>query len=143
MTILLDYYFKMALAKYELVVLINAANSSEQIENVKKNVEELISDFWGKVLDRDDIGHLETMYEIGSSNNPYFYSLFVELEGDTMKEFKRKLWIISGVVRYKVFKMKANQKFLKFKELEKELEKIDFTDLTKSWIFNEISTKAA
>jgi len=133
----------MALAKYELVVLIDAANSSEQIENVKKNVETLISDFWGKVLDRDDIGHLETMYEIGSSNNPYFYSLFVELEGDTIKEFKRKLWIINGVVRYKVFKMKANQKFLKFKELEKELEKIDFTDLTKSWIFNEISAKSA
>ena len=84
----------MALAKYEVVVLFDAANAQDKIEETKKEVESLIGTFGGKVLDRDDIGYLETLYEIGSSNNPYFYSLYTELEGETIKEFKRKLGII-------------------------------------------------
>jgi ribosomal protein S6 len=122
----------MALSKYEVIVLFDAANSQETIDNTKKEVESLIESFGGKILDRDDIGHLETLYEIGSSNNPYFYSLYTELEGDTIKELKRRLGIIGPVVRYKIFKMKDNQKFLKFKEIEKELANVDFADLTKS-----------
>jgi ribosomal protein S6 len=129
----------MALGKYEVVVLIDAANSQEKIDSIKKSVEELIEKFGGKVLDKDDIGYLETLYEIGSSNNPYFYSLYTDLEGTTIKDFKRQLGILPGVVRYKVFKMKPNQKFLKLKDIEKEIEKIDFTGLTKSGIFNEIN----
>jgi len=70
----------MALGKYEVVVLIDATNPADKIEEIKKSVENLISEFGGKVLDRDDIGYLETLYEIGSSNNPYFYSLYTELE---------------------------------------------------------------
>jgi ribosomal protein S6 len=128
----------MALSKYEVIVLFDAANSQETIDNTKKEVESLIESFGGKILDRDDIGHLETLYEIGSSNNPYFYSLYTELEGDTIKELKRRLGIIGPVVRYKIFKMKDNQKFLKFKEIEKELANVDFADLTKSWVFNEM-----
>jgi len=128
----------MALAKYEVVALFDAANSQEVIENTKKEVESMIESFWWKILDRDDIGYMETLYEIGSSNNPYFYSLYTELEGETIKEFKRKLGIIWPVVRYKVFRMQDNQKFLKFKEIEKELAEIDFSDLSKSWVFNEI-----
>ncbi len=132
------------LGKYEVVVLIDAANSAENIDNAKKNVENLIEKFWWKVLDRDDIGYLETLYEIGSSNNPYFYSLYTELEGTTIKDLKRQLGIVPGVVRYKVFKMKPSQKFLKLKDIEKEIENIDFAGLTKSGIFNEINqwTKA-
>jgi ribosomal protein S6 len=129
----------MALGKYEVVVLIDAANPQEKIDSIKKSVEELIEKFGGKVLDKDDIGYLETLYEIGSSNNPYFYSLYTDLEGTTIKDFKRQLGILLGVVRYKVFKMKPNQKFLKLKDIEKEIEKIDFTGLTKSGIFNEIN----
>ena len=54
----------MALGKYEVVVLFDASNSSEAIENAKKEVESLIETFGGKAIDRDDIGHLETVYEI-------------------------------------------------------------------------------
>ena len=128
----------MALGKYEVVVLIDAANPADKIEEIKKSVENLISEFGGKVLDRDDIGYMETLYEIGSSNNPYFYSLYTELEWTTIKDFKRKLGIIPGVVRYKVFKMKPNQKFLKMKEIAKEIEQLDISGLLKSGIFNEI-----
>lgn len=131
----------MALAKYEVVALFDAANSQEVIENTKKEVESMIESFWWKILDRDDIGYMETLYEIGSSNNPYFYSLYTELEGETIKEFKRKLGIIWPVVRYKVLRMQDKQKFLKFKEIEKELANIDFSDLTKSGVFNEINAK--
>ena len=129
----------MALGKYEVVVLFDASNSQENIETAKKTVEELISKFGWKVLDVDDIGYLETDFEIGSSNNPYFYSLYVELDWKQIKELKRQLGIVPAVVRYKVFKMKPNQKFLKLKDMEKEIEKIDFTGLTKSGIFNEIN----
>jgi len=131
----------MALNKYEVVVLLDAANSQDKIDTTKKEVETLIESFGWKILDRDDIWYLETLYEIGSSNNPYFYSLYTELEGDTIKEFKRKLGIIWPVVRYKVLRMQDKQKFLKFKEIEKELANIDFSDLTKSGVFNEINAK--
>jgi len=128
----------MALWKYEVVVLFDAANAQDKIDETKKEVETLISDFWWKILDRDDIWYMDAVYQIWSSSNPYYYSLYTELEWDSMKEFKRKLGIFWPVVRYKVFKMKDNQKFLKFKEMEKELENIDFSDLSKPWIFNEI-----
>ena len=128
----------MALGKYEVVVLIDAANPADKIDEIKKSVENLITEFGGKILDKDDIWHMETLYEIWSSNNPYFYSLYTELEGETIKEFKRKLGIIPGVVRYKIFKMKPNQKFLKMKDITKELEQLDMSNLIKSGIFNEI-----
>jgi hypothetical protein len=35
--------------------------------------------------------------------------------------------------------MKNSQKFLKFNEIDKELKDIDFAELTKSWIFNEMN----
>ena len=129
----------MPLAKYEVVVLFDASNSKEEIESAKKNVEELIKKFGWKILDIDDIGYLETLFEIGSTNNPYFYSLYVELEGEQIKEFNRQLAIIPAVVRYKIFKMKPNQKFLKLKDIEKEIEKIDIGELTKSGVFNEMN----
>ena len=129
----------MPLGKYEVVVLFDASNSKEEIESAKKNVEELIKKFGWKVLDIDDIGYLETLFEIGSTNNPYFYSLYVELEGEQIKEFNRQLAIIPAVVRYKIFKMKPNQKFLKLKDIEKEIEKIDIGELTKSGVFNEMN----
>lgn len=129
----------MLLGRYEVVVLFDASNSKEEIESAKKNVEELIKKFGWKVLDIDDIGYLETLFEIGSTNNPYFYSLYVELEGEQIKEFNRQLAIIPAVVRYKIFKMKPNQKFLKLKDIEKEIEKIDIGQLTKSGIFNEMN----
>ena len=131
----------MSLAKYEVVVLFDASNAQDKIDETKKEVESLIESFSGKVLDRDDIGYLETLYEIGSSSNPYFYSLYTELEWETIKEFKRKLGIIWPVVRYKVFRMQDEQKFLKFKEIEKELANIDFSNLSKSGVFNEINAK--
>lgn len=129
----------MPLGKYEVVVLFDASNSKEEIESAKKNVEELIKKFGWKILDIDDIGYLETLFEIGSTNNPYFYSLYVELEGEQIKEFNRQLAIIPAVVRYKIFKMKPNQKFLKLKDIEKEIEKIDIGELTKSGVFNEMN----
>ncbi len=130
----------MALSKYEVVVLFDASNSQEKIDSAKKEVESLIGKFDGKVLDRDDIGHLETLYNIGSSSNPYFYSILVEINGENNKELKRKLGITPTVVRTKVLRMNDNQKFLKFKDIEKELWNIDFSDISKSGIFNEIKS---
>lgn len=130
----------MALSKYEIVVLFDASNSQENIENGKKEVETLIEQAWGKILDRDDIAYLETLYDIWTSSNPYFYSLLVEMDWKNNKELKRKIWIVKSVVRNKVLRMEPNQKFLKFKEIEKELKNIDFSDLYKSWIFNEIKS---
>jgi len=130
----------MALLKYEVVVLFDATNSQEKIDSAKKEVDSLIENFGGKVLERDDIGYLETLYKIGSSLNPYFYSILVELDGEQNKEFKRKLGIMSTVVRYKVLKMSNNQKFLKFKDLEKELWNVDFSNVSKSGIFHEIKS---
>lgn len=130
----------MALSKYEVVVLFDAANSQEKIDSAKKDVENLIEGFGGKVLDRDDIGYLDTLYKIGSSSNPYFYSIFVELDGEKNKELKRKLSIVPTLVRYKVLAINNGKKFLKFKELEKELWNIDFSDISKLGIFNEIKS---
>ena len=45
----------MALGKYEVVVLIDAANPADKIDEIKKSVENLITEFGGKVLDKDDI----------------------------------------------------------------------------------------
>jgi len=128
----------MAFGKYEIVVLFDSTNSKDKINDTKKEIENLITNFKWKILDIDDIWYMEALYEIGSSSNPYYYSLYVEFLWENIKEFKRKLWIVGPVVRYKVFKMKDNQKFLKFKEVEKELENIDFSDLSKPGIFNEI-----
>jgi len=130
----------MALLKYEVVVLFDSANPQEKIDSAKKEVDSLVESFGGKVLDRDDIGYLETLYKIGSSSNPYFYSILVELDGEQNKELKRKLSIMSTVVRYKILKMGNNQKFLKFKDLEKELWNVDFSNVSKSGIFHEIKS---
>lgn len=128
----------MALSKYEVVTLFWSSTSWDNIDKIKKEVESMLEEFWWKVLDRDDIGYLE---ESIISWNPYYYSLFTELEWSTIKDLKRKLSIIEGVDRVKVFKMKDSQKFLKFKEIEKELKDIDFSDISKNGIFHEIESK--
>jgi len=128
----------MALSKYEVVTLFWSSTSWNNIDKIKKEVESMLEEFWWKVLYRDDIGYLE---ESIISWNPYYYSLFTELEWVTIKDLKRKLSIIEGVDRVKIFKMKDNQKFLKFKEIEKELKDIDFSDISKNGIFHEIESK--
>jgi len=129
----------MALWKYELVVLIDSSVSKENVEKIKKDVDWLVDKLWWKVLDIDDIWYLDVVYEIGSSSNPYFYSVYLELDWAVINDFKRQLSLFNWVVRYKIFKMKPNQRFLKLKDIEKEIESIDFAWLTKSWIFNEIN----
>ena len=125
--------------KYEVVVLIDSSNSEKEIDNIKKDVDNLILSYSWKILGKDDIWYVKALFKIWSSTNPYFYSLYVELEPNVISDLKKKLWIMRTVVRSRLFRMKNSQKFLKFNEIDKELKDIDFAELTKSWIFNEMN----
>ena len=128
----------MTLLKYEIVVLFKSSTSWTNIDELKKKFESVILQFWWKILEIDDIGYIK---DCTINWNPYYYSLYTNLEWTTIKDLKRKLSIIWNIDRINIFKMKDSQKFLKFKEIEKKLIDIDFSNIWKNNIFDEIDKK--
>jgi len=110
--------------KYELVVMID--------HTVKKNDrEKIVLDFEAKLgkamLKKDDIGIVQLEYDLRKNkwnDTAYVLSYYLELELDQLAMLKEEFQYNKFVLRTRLFKMRGDQEFMIFADLQKGLETI-------------------
>lgn len=65
-----------------------------------KNVEDIISQFGGKVTNKDDWGEKNFAYRIGQLSKGHYHVWTIAGDSVDVKELKNRLNIEDGVVRY-------------------------------------------
>lgn len=109
---------------YELVLLLHPQLSKEDHEKLIADINGLITQNGGKVLDTDDMGLMSLAHQITKAKlmQAYFVSYHLELPGDKIQSLKATFAIMKGLVRFSFFAMKAGEKLVSFAEINKTWE---------------------
>lgn len=102
--------------QYELVCVIDARLSMEDIRAQMNAVEKFIGD---AKFDKDDMGLLPLAYPLKGQMQAYFVSYALDIETGLLPELKHNLSLEKGVVKYHLFALKSAAAFLKYADLKK------------------------
>ena len=90
--------------KYEIMFIVKADIAEEDVANVVKSFESIITDMGGKILNSKDLGQKKLAYEIEKQVRGYYHLLNVECESKAVKEFDRKALIDERILRHLISK---------------------------------------
>ena len=90
--------------KYEIMFIVKADIAEEEVANVVKSFESIITDMGGKILNSKDLGQKKLAYEIKKQVRGYYHLLNVECESKAVKEFDRKALIDERILRHLIIK---------------------------------------
>lgn len=90
--------------KYEIMFIVKADIAEEEVANVVKSFESIITDMGGKILNSKDLGQKKLAYEIEKQVRGYYHLLNVECESKAVKEFDRKALIDERILRQLIIK---------------------------------------
>lgn len=90
--------------KYEIMFIVKADIAEEDVANVVKSFESIITDMGGKILNSKDLGQKKLAYEIENQVRGYYHLLNVECESKAVKEFDRKALIDERILRHLIIK---------------------------------------
>ncbi|CCZ95617.1 30S ribosomal protein S6 [Corallococcus sp. CAG:1435] len=90
--------------KYEIMFIVKADIAEEEVANVVKSFESIITDMGGKILNSKDLGQKKLAYEIEKQVRGYYHLLNVECESKAVKEFDRKALIDERILRHLIIK---------------------------------------
>ena len=90
--------------KYEIMFIVKADIAEEEVDNVVKSFESIITDMGGKILNSKDLGQKKLAYEIEKQVRGYYHLLNVECESKAVKEFDRKALIDERILRHLIIK---------------------------------------
>ena len=88
------------MTKYEIMFIVKATLEENVIQNIIKDVQKLISDNKGKVVDFKEMGRKKLAYPINKEVSGFYYLMNVEATKETISEFDRKLRINENVIRH-------------------------------------------
>ena len=88
------------MTKYEIMFIVSAKLDETKLGNITKEVQKLISDNKGKVIEFKDLGRKKLAYPILKEVSGFYYLMNVEANADTIKEFDRKLRINENILRH-------------------------------------------
>lgn len=90
--------------KYEIMFIVKADIAEEEVANVVKSFESIITDMGGKILNSKDLGQKKLAYEIEKQVRGYYHLFNVECESKAVKEFDRKALIDERILRHLIIK---------------------------------------
>lgn len=90
--------------KYEIMFIVKADIAEEEVANVVKSFEKVLTDMGGKILNSKDLGQKKLAYEIEKQVRGYYHLLNVECESKAVKEFDRKALIDERILRHLIIK---------------------------------------
>ncbi len=90
--------------KYEIMFIVKADLSEEEVGSVVKSFEKVLTDMGAKIVKSQDLGQKKLAYEIKKQVRGYYHLLNVECESKAVKEFDRKALIDERVIRHLIIK---------------------------------------
>ena len=90
--------------KYEIMFIVRADITEDEVKNTVKSFEDLLSNEGAKILNSKDLGQKKLAYEIKKQVRGYYHLLNVECESKAVKEFDRRALIDEKVIRHLIIK---------------------------------------
>ena len=92
--------------RYEIMFIVRPTLSEEEIKNVAKEFEKVLTTNGANVTDVKEMGQRELAYEIKDFKNGYYYVITLEASDDkAINEFDRLALISSDVIRHLITKI--------------------------------------
>lgn len=110
--------------KYELVVVLQARASANEVAKIVQDIE---ATFPQSYLEKDDIGVVSSSYKLHHNewdDKIYLISYCLELAPTDLKAIEGKLKFIKGIVRSFFYSMKPQQVFFKYKDIQEKFKKM-------------------
>lgn len=77
--------------KYEIMFIVKADIAEEEVANVVKSFESIITDMGGKILNSKDLGQKKLAYEIEKQVRGYYHYLMLNVKVRLLKSLIEKL----------------------------------------------------
>ena len=90
--------------KYEIMFIVKADIAEEEVANVVKSFEKVLTDMGATIVNSKDLGQKKLAYEIDKQVRGYYHLLNVECDSKAVKEFDRKALIDERVLRHLIIK---------------------------------------
>ncbi|MFA5692097.1 MAG: 30S ribosomal protein S6 [Acholeplasmataceae bacterium] len=85
--------------KYELMYIIRPSVEPEAIKDIIANLNNVITNHGGNILELKEIGLKDLAYEIEKHKKGYYVWLLVEMTIDAINEYKRIISINENIIR--------------------------------------------
>lgn len=95
------------MTKYEIMFIVKATLDDTALSNITKEVQALINDNNGKVIEFKDMGRKKLAYSINKEVSGFYYLINAEAENETIQEFDRKLRINENILRHLILKKES------------------------------------
>lgn len=95
------------MTKYEIMFIVKANLDEAALGNITKEIQGLISNSNGKVIEFKDMGRKKLAYEINKEVAGFYYLMNAEADNLTIQEFDRKLRINENVIRHLILKKES------------------------------------
>lgn len=91
---------------YEIMYIVKATISEEEIKNVTKSFDEILTSNGAKITNFTEMGQRELAYEIKDLKSGYYFVLRIEASDDkAIKEFDRLALISDDIIRHLITKL--------------------------------------
>lgn len=90
---------------YEIMFIVKPTIGEEDVKNVVKSFENVITSNEAKLIETKEMGQRELAYEIKKFNSGYYFLFTVEANNDkAIKEFDRLALISNDIIRHLITK---------------------------------------
>ena len=91
---------------YELLYLVPATYTEEELVPIKERVKDLIKKFEGEITAEDSFGKKKLAYPIKANHQGYYLLYEFDLDGQNLKELDRSLKLANEVLRHIIISRK-------------------------------------
>lgn len=95
------------MTNYEIMFIVKATLDETAINNIAKDVQKLIADNKGKVIEFKDLGRKKLAYEINKEVSGFYYLMNATASKEAIQEFDRKLRINENILRHLILKKES------------------------------------
>lgn len=90
--------------KYEIMFIVKADISEEEVKNTVSTFEKVLTDKGGKITESKDLGQKKLAYEINKQVRGFYHLINVECDSKAIKEFDRRALIDENIIRHLIIK---------------------------------------
>lgn len=95
------------MTKYEIMFIVKATLDETALNKEAKEVQKLIADNKGKVIEFKDMGRKKLAYPIDKEVSGFYYLMHVEATHEVIREFDRRLRINENILRHLILKTES------------------------------------
>lgn len=108
---------------YELMYIAEPTTTDDTIAQLNKEIEELIENEGGKVVNTDDMGRRQLAYQINKNTQGYYFLFEIEGSGREIAEVERRMRVNDKIMRYLTVRVDEERKTAEKIEAKREKRK--------------------